>query len=120
MSASIAPAELHHDLTQETLISLAQAARRFPPFRLGRPVSPSCVWRWCFAGVKVPGVGVIRLECVRLSGRWLTSSEAISRFVARQTPPAEGDTPPAAAPRTPAARKRASERAAKELERIGI
>jgi hypothetical protein len=107
------------DLTQETMLSLAQAARRFPPARLGRPVCPATVWRWCRQGVKVRGVGIVRLECVRLSGRWLTSVEAISRFVARQTPLPEGKTP-VQLPRTPAGRQKAAERAGKELEKIGI
>jgi hypothetical protein len=44
--------------------------------------------------------------------------EALQRFSERLTPrPADA---PVAAPRTPAARTRASERAARELERAGI
>jgi hypothetical protein len=105
------------DLTRETLISLAQAARRFPPGRLDRPVSASTIWRWCRKGVKLPGGGTLRLECVRVSGRWLTSVEALSRFVARQTPAIENDAP---APRSPGRRQRDSERAAAELEQQGI
>jgi hypothetical protein len=117
MSATSAP-EHTHDLTRETLLSLAQAARRFPPYRRGRPVNPSTIWRWCRQGVQVPGVGVVKLECVRLSGRWLTSEEAISRFVAAQTPAADTESQPP--PRAPTQRRRASERAARELDRIGI
>jgi len=100
------------------MLTLAQAARRFPPFRLGRPVSPATIWRWCHEGVKVPGGGIVKLECARLSGRWLTSIEAISRFVAAQTPHGEAEAIPA--PRTPTQRQRASQRAEKELARIGI
>jgi hypothetical protein len=107
------------DLTQETMLSLAQAARRFPSSRLGRPVSPATIWRWCREGVKVRGVGIVRLECVRLSGRWITSVEAISRFVARQTPPIAGEVP-AQTPHTAGQRQRAAERADKELEALGI
>jgi hypothetical protein len=106
-----------YDLTRETLLSLAQAARRFPPYRAGRPVNPSTLWRWCRHGVKVPGIGVVRLECVRLSGRWLTSEEAISRFVARQTPDMEQ---PAATPRSPALRRKAAAQAGEALKRLGI
>jgi hypothetical protein len=106
-----------NDLTRETLLSLAQAARRFPPARLGRPVNASTIWRWARKGVKVPGVGMVKLECVRLSGRWLTSVEAISRFVARQTPATDQPMP---TPRTTGQRYKASERAARELEKIGI
>jgi hypothetical protein len=107
-----------HDLTRETLLSLAQAARRFPPARLGRPVNPSTIWRWCRQDVRLPGGAVVRLECVRVSGRWLTTEEAISRFVAAQTP--QDDTEARPAPCTPTQRRRASEQAARELERIGI
>lgn len=106
-----------HDLTRETLLSLTQAARRFPSYRQGRPVNPSTIWCWCRQGVQVPGVGVVKLECVRLSGRWLTSAEAISRFVAAQTPQEPEGRP---APRTPGQRRRKSERAAQELDRIEI
>jgi hypothetical protein len=106
------------DLTRETKLTMAQAARSFPSARLGRPVSASTVWRWCRKGVKVPGVGTVYLECFRLSGRWLTSVEAISRFAARQTPAMENDAPPA--PRSPGRQRRASERAAEELGRQGI
>jgi hypothetical protein len=76
------------------MLSLAQAAQRFPSSRLGRPVSPATIWRWCREGVKVPGFGIVRLECVRISGRWITSVEAISRFVARQTPPLDVNADP--------------------------
>jgi hypothetical protein len=107
-----------HDLTRETLLSLAQAARRFPSARLGRPVNASTIWRWARKGVKVSGVGVVRLECVRVSGRWLTSEEAISRFVAVQTPREEAEARPT--PRTPTERRRAAEQAGRQLDKIGI
>jgi hypothetical protein len=106
------------DLLCENLISLAQAARRFPPARQGRPVCAATVWRWCRRGVNVPGVGIVRLECVRLSGRWLTSVESLARFVARQTPAMEDNPPPP--PRSPGRRRRASERAGEALEQEGI
>jgi hypothetical protein len=109
------PAGPIHDLTQETLLTLAQAARLFPPARRGRPVNSSTLWRWCRRGVRIEG-GTVRLECVRISGRWLTSREAISRFVARQTPSAL----PAPRLRTPGQRQRASERAERELQKLGI
>jgi hypothetical protein len=107
------------DLTNETPITLAQTAARLPPNRLDRPVTASCVLRWVLSGVRVPGGGRIRLEAVRLGGRWLTSVEALERFAERQTPgldaPKNG-----APPRPPASRRRASERAERELGRIGI
>jgi hypothetical protein len=118
MTTALRTIEKTHDLTRETLLSLAQAARRFPPYRQGRPVNASTIWRWCRKGVKVPSLGVVRLESCRISGRWLTSEEAISRFVAAHTPPSDAAAMPP--PRTPTARQRASERAARELDRVGI
>jgi len=106
------------DLTRETMLTLAQAAHRFPPYRLGRPVSPATIWRWCRKGIRVPGVGTVYLESIRLSGRWLTSVEAISRSVARQTP-LIADSPPVAL-HSAGQRQRAAERAAAELDRLGI
>jgi hypothetical protein len=111
---SVAPA----DLMSETVLTMAQAARRFPPSRLGHPVSPATISRWCRRGVKVPGVGTVFLEAVRLSGRWLTTVEAISRFAARQTPVLEVSPP--APPRTPRVRERAAARAEAELRSLGI
>src|SRR5262249_41088211 len=107
------------NIRSEQLLSLPQAARRFPPYRQDRPVSSSTVWRWISAGVKLPDGRRVRLDAVRLSGRWLTSVEAIERFVAAQTPRLDeaAGTP---APRNPRQRCRASEAAAEQLEKLGI
>jgi hypothetical protein len=107
------------DLRNETPLSLAAAARMLPPGRRGRPVSLSCILRWVIDGVRLPDGTVLRLEASRMGGRWLTTVEAMERFADRQTPKLDG-RPPAPAPRTPARRQRASERAARELARVGI
>jgi hypothetical protein len=101
------------DLSTETPISLTEAARSLPPGRRSRPVHVSTVLRWILQGVHG-----IRLEGARVGGRWLTSREALQRFAERLTPSL--DTNPADSPRPPATRKRASDRAARELDRIGI
>jgi hypothetical protein len=105
-------------ILSETMLSLAQAARRFPAGRKGAPVSLSCVLRWILQGAKAPDGTVVRLEGVRVGGRWLTSVEALARFAERLTPRREGVGEPA--PRTPTQRRRAAERAERELERLGI
>src|SRR5215470_1017100 len=103
-------ATLSVDIRSEQLLSLPQAARRFPPYRQDRPVNPSTVWRWISAGVKLPDGRRVKLGAVRLSGRWLTSIEAIERFIAAQTPaPADDTASPAA--RTAGQRQRAAARA---------
>jgi hypothetical protein len=78
----------------------------------------SCVLRWVIDGVKLPTGDVVRLEAVRLGGRWITSVEALERFADRQTP--RLDDTPAPTPRSPSKRERAATRAANELDRIGI
>jgi hypothetical protein len=105
------------DLTTETTVSLSQAARLLPPGRGDRPVSLSCLLRWVLRGARGPSGELIRLEAVRLGGRWLTSREVLQRFAEALTPRL-ADTPPS--PRPPAARQRASARAAEQLERVGI
>jgi hypothetical protein len=111
------------NLENETTVSLSQVARRLPPGRRGRPVTISCILRWILDGVRLPSGEVVRLEAVRLGGRWLTTLEAVARFADRQTPKltdAAAPVPSGAALRAPARRQRESERAADELTRIGI
>jgi hypothetical protein len=55
--------------------------------------------RWIINGVAVPGGGRLRLEAVRCGFTWLTSKEALARFLERQTAAALGEPMPA----TPAA-----------------
>jgi hypothetical protein len=105
------------DVTTETLISLIDAARLLPPGRRGRPVTLSCLLRWVLTGVRTPS-GVVRLDAMRLGGRWLTSREALQRFAEKQTPNLTEQASPA--PRPPAARERAVQRAEHELRQIGI
>src|SRR5947209_1904698 len=106
------------ELRNETTISLSQAARLLPPGRRGRPVTLSCVLRWVLDGVKLPSGEVVRLEAVRLGGRWITSVEALERFADRQTPRL-GDASTKSF-RTPVPRSRAAQRADKHLAAIGI
>jgi hypothetical protein len=103
-------------ILQESTLCLKDAARRLPPFRAGRPVTIGCLMRWILTGVKT-AEGPVKLEAVRLGGKWLTSLQALERFAAAQTPNLASRTP---LPRTPSQRRRASERAAARLHKIGI
>jgi len=106
------------DFLKEPLISLCTAAKLLPPSRRGRPVSFQCVLRWIMDGARGPDGERVRLEAVRLGGRWLTSKEALGRFAARLTPQIGKNAAPA--PRTSRQWRRAAERAERELERLGI
>jgi hypothetical protein len=97
---------------------LTRAARRIPSARNGRPATLSRLFRWAMQGVLGPNGERVYLEAARLAGTWITTPGAIRRFVAAQTPRVVTD--PAPTPRASAARQRASERAGKALEGIGI
>jgi hypothetical protein len=104
------------DLRNETPLSLSQAAKTLPPGRRGQPVTLSCLLRWILNGVKTPD-GVVRLEAIRMGRRWITSIEALERFADKQTPrPHEW---PHSSPSVKQ-RQRASQRAERDLEKMGI
>jgi Protein of unknown function (DUF1580) len=105
------------DITAETSLSLAEAAKLVPPARSGNRCHLSTILRWITKGAKAPDGSIVRLEAARLGGRWLTSREALQRFSAKLTPSTDAEAP---APRAPATRSRASSRAAAELERAGL
>ena len=61
-------------LNNEQILSFTEAAKCLPPIN-GRRVHASTVWRW---GRK--GVCGVKLEILRLGGRFVTSAEALERF----------------------------------------
>lgn len=108
------------DITSESTLSLNQATKLLPAGRLGRPVSLGCVLRWILDGTKTSSGERVRLEALRLGGRWVTSREALQRFAEALTPSFDTPTAIPSTSRTPGRRQRASDHAAAELEKIGI
>lgn len=96
--------------------TLTQLAKRVPRTRQGRPVTLSCLLRWVLNGARGPSGSRVKLEAVRLAGRWVSSPGALRRFILAQTPFADQSL----LLRTPGRRQRASERAARKLEQAGI
>lgn len=90
----------------ETVIPFAEAARRLPRLRAGRPVSPATLWRWARHGLRNA-----RLETVRVGGTTCTSVEALGRFFAALN----GGSAP-----TPAAASVRNARVEAELDQAGI
>lgn len=99
--------------SDERLISLAEAAKLLPPARSGRPVHISTLIR----GI-VHGCNGARLEAVRSGARWLTTREAVARWLEAQTRASLGE--PSTPPRTPASRSRAATRAERQLIDAGL
>jgi Protein of unknown function (DUF1580) len=111
MSVTAEPAapDIVNEIAAGDFIDFCAVGRRFG-------VHTSTIHRWAFRGV--PGQGRrVRLEAVRRGMKWLTSSAAVQRFLAklpRSVPDDEGVAP---LPRSPSTRERASETAAAELHR---
>jgi hypothetical protein len=106
------------DPTTETALSLAEVAALLPPGRRGKRPHLSCVLRWITRGAPGPDGKPVRLRAARVGGRWFSSREAVAEFIEALTP--RFDAPAAEAPRPASKRRRASERAARELERAGV
>jgi hypothetical protein len=106
-------------ILQETIINIHEAATLFPGRDGKKKLNFSTVWRWVLKGLRTNDGRLIRLEAVRLGGRWVTSREAIARFTEALTPKPDDD-PPGPAPRTPAQRKRDLRTADEKLAAIGV
>lgn len=104
------------DIANEKTVSLKDAASSLPTGRLGRPVGLSTIFRWIFDGVRTPN-GIVRLEALKLGGRYITSIEALQRFADAQTPELDGRE---AAPRSPTRRAQAAKKAGEQLSKIGV
>jgi hypothetical protein len=119
MSASLSSLSLLLDeISQGKGQPLSRLARLVPPYRLGKPATLSCLVRWVVDGVRGPDGKRIHLEAVRISGRWCSTPEALSRFVAAQTPVVDSER--TATLRSPIARQRAAEQTARKLKTLGI
>jgi hypothetical protein len=102
------------DLTVESPLSIAEAAARVPSFRPGKKTHVATIFRWIQHGVRG-----VKLEAVRLGGRWVTSAEALQRFAEACSAASAPDAAPPARP-IPAARRLSAERADRELAEMGI
>jgi hypothetical protein len=105
-------------LLNEQLISLSQLAARIKSHRRQGSLSTQAIWRWVTRGLMLPDGRMVKLESVRLAGRFLTSWPAFQRFLVAQTP-GEAEVLPVPT-RSPAKRKRAGELAGQALKSAGI
>ena len=72
------------NITDETVLPLARAAKTLPRKRNGKPTHTATLYRWSSAGLRG-----IKLEVIRVGGCVCTSTEALQRFFDRLT---ESDT----------------------------
>ncbi len=98
-------------LLDETTLTLKE-------FAAERGIEFSTAWRWLLKGIRSPDGSIIRLEAVRLGGRWITSREAAKRFSDRLTQRISGE--PIPLPRSALIRENIARRAGKKLQAMGI
>jgi hypothetical protein len=106
------------DVTSNDTLTLAEACRLLPRGRNGSRPHLSTVLRWILSGCPAPDGRRVKLAAVRCGAKWVTSRAALQEFVDALTP--RQDLEPAPPPRTPGQRRRASERAAEQLEKAGF
>jgi hypothetical protein len=107
------------DITTEDTLTLIDASKILPRGRNGARPQLSTLLRWVIDGVRSLDGRLVRLEAVRRGRKWITSRQALKRFVAALTP-APSDSSASPPYRTPKQRERASERAARELDKAGL
>ena len=105
-------------LSGERRLTLPAAARTLPS-RGNGSTNPSTIWRWCRKGIRVPGGGRVRLECMQQGGTTFTSREALQRFFDRLQAARLGEVESISA-RTDRQRERAARASGQRLEAIGI
>jgi hypothetical protein len=105
-------------LLHEQTLSLSEASARVPSFRAHHKTHVSTVVRWITKGALAPDGQRVRLQAARIGGRWITSVEALERFIHALTPAAKS----ADTPRQPTSRQQASRQQAvdRQLDALGI
>ncbi len=64
---------------------LAALARTLPGYRGKTAIHPATLFRWITSGVMLPNGARLKLEALRIGGRFVSSQAALSRFFERQT-----------------------------------
>jgi len=104
-------------LNGEKLIGLAAAAKLLPGHRGGESLDTSTMFRWITRGVLIGGQRH-HLEAVRAGTRWLTSAEAVARFIELLTAVSSPSVDCAPLPGTPSQRNRNANDASKQLDEL--
>ena len=100
------------DTLNEEVMTLTEAARILPRRKAGKKTHLCTLYRWSTDGCRG-----VKLETVQIGATRCTSREALQRFFERLTAKRDGRQP---VYRTANQRRRASERAAQELEALGV
>ena len=100
------------DLSNETVLSFSDAAKRLPRRRAGKRPHVATLYRWATRGCQG-----VKLETIRVGGTLCTSAEALQRFCERLSNPDESSDVAGYGSRS---RQRQIAQAEHELEQAGI
>jgi hypothetical protein len=114
------PSTVANEVASGDVVTLLELARRGPLTRGGKQLHVATITRWVLEGVRAADGRRVRLEAVRLGGRWVTSEAAYRRFLDAQTPELNTDSTPTPKARSLTQRARAADMAGRELARMGI
>ena len=105
------------DIERERTRNLKQLAELWPPRFAGTKTHPTTLVKYIKTGYRG-----VKLEGVFISGQWVTSIEAMGRFMeaVAALDDHSADAAKVAAIQTPVARRKAAERAEAELARAGF
>lgn len=117
VSAPTTVSQVLREILDGDRLSMVQAAKKIPSFRGGRPTSPATLSRWVSDGVRLPTGETVRMEAERVGGRWVTSTAALARFIARQSEAWRVQAP--AATRTVNRRERQAAKTSRVLDQLG-
>ncbi len=106
------------NILSETVLTLTRACGHLPAGRNDVKPHLSTLMRWITRGVKGGGGRPIRLEAARIGSRWVTSKEALGRFIWALTYDKTADDGQRGF--TPAQRRRAADNAGAQLEKVCI
>jgi hypothetical protein len=110
------------EIVRGKALSFSQAGKLIPALRGESSTNPATIWRWARRGHKLDDGTVVKLECAKVAGRWLTSVGSVTRFIERVTlasNPKPTDSPSLKPARSSKAQSEASRRASAKLRALG-
>ncbi len=101
------------------LLTISQIVARLPGSRGARRIHPATITRWILDGCPSRDGHRVKLVATRAGSRWLVRESDLQAFFDALAADPTANLSSSQSTRTPTARDKASERAARELERMG-
>lgn len=113
------PGARAHMAPDPELLTISQTAARLPGARGARRVHPATVTRWILSGCPARDGRRVKLAATRAGGRWLVRPADLEAFFAALATEPSPQSPPLVPVVASDARRRAAQRAADVLKKMG-